>query len=137
MDRTETVIVDVDGTVALRRGRGPYDEKRLGEDLPNEPVIRCVRALAQAGMHVVFVTGRRERTRLQTAIWLRAHVVGDFDLHMRADDDDAPDADVKARMLPAIEHSHRIAMVFDDRDAVVAMWRARGMTCFQVAPGNF
>jgi len=28
-------------------------------------------------------------------------------------------------------------MVFDDRDQVVEMWRANGIPCFQVAPGNF
>lgn len=31
----------------------------------------------------------------------------------------------------------RIAMVFDDRDKVVAMWRRQGLTCLQVAPGDF
>jgi hypothetical protein len=28
-------------------------------------------------------------------------------------------------------------MVYDDRDSVVAMWRAEGVPCFQVAPGGF
>ncbi|WP_435575134.1 hypothetical protein [Burkholderia plantarii] len=31
----------------------------------------------------------------------------------------------------------RIVAVFDDRDSVVAMWRDAGVTCFQVAPGEF
>jgi len=31
----------------------------------------------------------------------------------------------------------RIAGVFEDRDRVVAMWRANGLTCYQVAAGDF
>ena len=30
-----------------------------------------------------------------------------------------------------------VAAVLDDRDSVVAMWRAMGLTCLQVAPGAF
>ena len=30
-----------------------------------------------------------------------------------------------------------ITCVFDDRDKVVQMWRDNGISCFQVAPGNF
>ena len=30
-----------------------------------------------------------------------------------------------------------VVAVFDDRDKVVNMWREVGLTCMQVAPGNF
>jgi hypothetical protein len=30
-----------------------------------------------------------------------------------------------------------IVCVFDDRQKVVDMWRDMGLTCMQVAPGNF
>ena len=30
-----------------------------------------------------------------------------------------------------------VVAVFDDRDKVVKMWREIGLTCMQVAPGNF
>ena len=30
-----------------------------------------------------------------------------------------------------------VAMVFDDRQQVVDMWRYNGLTCFQVADGDF
>lgn len=38
-------LVDIDGTVALRGERGPFDWDRVGEDKPNGPVIAVVRAL--------------------------------------------------------------------------------------------
>lgn len=31
----------------------------------------------------------------------------------------------------------RLVAVFDDRSSVVTMWREHGVTCFQVAPGDF
>jgi hypothetical protein len=30
----------------------------------------------------------------------------------------------------------RLVAVFDDRDKVVAMWRSKGVACFQVAPSS-
>ena len=31
----------------------------------------------------------------------------------------------------------RVLCAYDDRDKVVAAWRAAGVPCFQVAPGDF
>lgn len=31
----------------------------------------------------------------------------------------------------------RVEIVFDDRNSVVKMWRLLGLTCFQVAEGDF
>ena len=36
-----------------------------------------------------------------------------------------------------LEDRERLVAVFDDRKRVVDMWRANGVTCFQVAPGEF
>ena len=30
-----------------------------------------------------------------------------------------------------------IFLLFDDRDCIVELWRSMGMTCFQVAEGEF
>jgi len=35
------------------------------------------------------------------------------------------------------EDKSRLVAVFDDRDRVVKMWRDVGVTCFQVADGEF
>ncbi|WP_026416471.1 hypothetical protein [Actinomadura oligospora] len=49
-------LVDIDGTVALRRPgpdeRAPHDWHRVGEDLPNQPVITVVQALAASGHRI-------------------------------------------------------------------------------------
>ena len=53
--------------------------------------------------------------------------------------DFTPDEVLKRGWLSEIEPPEyaRLTGVFDDRDTVVAMWRAAGVTCFQVAPGGF
>ena len=35
------------------------------------------------------------------------------------------------------DNKDQVLCVFDDRDKVVQMWRDMGLTCMQVAPGNF
>ena len=47
-----------------------------------------------------------------------------------------PDNDLKQGWLDTIGKDN-VAMVFDDRQQVVDMWRQNGLTCFQVADGDF
>ena len=132
-------LVDIDGTVALMSGRSPYDESRVSQDRPNEPVIRVVRALHAAGYRIVFCSGRTDACRADTADWLAAHVGVPYEaLHMRAAGDQRKDSIVKAEIFEKhIKHAYRIVGVLDDRVQVVRMWRALGLTVLQVAEGDF
>lgn len=133
------VVVDVDGTVALMRGRSPYEETRVHEDRPNPPVIAAVRAMYAAGYAVVFCSGRTEACRPATQTWLREHVAVPYAaLHMRPVGDARKDTRVKAEIFDReIRHRWNVVGVFDDRASVVAMWRSLGLTVFAVADGNF
>jgi predicted kinase len=133
------VLVDIDGTVALINGRDPYDMRRVGEDIPNHAVIAAVRAMHAAGHAIVFCTGRNEWCRDETEAWLDLHVGVPYEgLFMRADGDSRRDAIVKEEIFERrIRDRWRVVGVFDDRQAVVRMWRALGLTVFQVAEGDF
>ena len=102
----KTWLVDIDGTLAIKGERGPFDWHRVGEDTPNEPVIEVVRALA-ACSNIVFVSGRMEQCRLKSLDWLHEHVcrsaVACFHapLFMRADGDFRPDTVVKREIFDA------------------------------------
>jgi hypothetical protein len=132
-------IVDIDGTLALRGDRDPYDWDRVGEDQPNPAVVAVVQALFQAGHPIAYVSGRKERCRRQTEMWLAAHV-GYWDdaegLFMRGDHDHRSDVEVK-REIYDWHFAGQVAGVIDDRASVVAMWRSLGLTVFQVAEGDF
>lgn len=137
-DLPPAILVDIDGTVALTNGRSPYDENRVGEDLPNLPVIAVAKALVAQGHALVFMSGRTDGCREATLLWLRQHFAGECVLFMRAAGDSRKDAIIKRELFDAhVRGQWRIACVLDDRNQVVDMWRAMGLTCLQVAPGNF
>lgn len=133
------VLVDLDGTAAVMCDRSPYDETRISEDTPNEPVLAAVRGMRAMGYDVVFCSGRTDGCRAATEAWLNAHTgIPYAALLMRAAGDQRADAIVKRELFDAhIRDQYQVIAVFDDRDSVVAMWRGLGLTVFQVAPGAF
>lgn len=135
-------IVDIDGTLALRGDRSPFDWARVGEDLPNGPVITVVRALISSGQEVRYMSGRMEQCRDATLAWLRQHVESTTlpaDLWMRADGDMRPDQIVKRELFEKrVQGVYEVEGVIDDRDKVVRMWRDElGLTVLQCADGDF
>lgn len=138
-------IVDLDGTLALRGDRSPYDWSRVGEDKPNPPVITVARALAVRSS-LIFMSGRMEQCREPTRMWLHTYLCeGSLGcrcagpLLMRKDGDMRPDQIVKRELFERhVQGLYEVEGVLDDRDKVVRMWREElGLTCLQVAPGAF
>jgi hypothetical protein len=134
------ILVDLDGTVALLR-RNPYDESRVSTDRPNAAVVETVRALVACGHRPVFMSGRTAGCREATTQWLVAHVTQglfEFELHMRALGDNRPDRVVKLELFNKhVRERYDVRVVLDDRNSVVELWRSMGLTCMQVAPGDF
>lgn len=134
-------IVDIDGTLALNTsGRGWYDLERVSEDSPNEVVADLVGDLANVGGYgtPVYCSGRDERSREVTVQWLIDNDLPDGPLFMRPAHDNRQDAIVKRELFDKhIRNNYNVTLVLDDRDQVVKMWRSLGLTCLQVADGNF
>jgi hypothetical protein len=111
------------------------------EDAVNRPIVSLVMA-AQYLCHaeIILVSGRSERYRDVTEYWLRRHGLFIFraKLLMRPLDDRRSDELVKRDLYDQhVKPFYRVLYVFDDRDKVVKMWRDLGLTCLQVAEGNF
>lgn len=138
-DKPRAWIVDIDGTLALKGERGPFDWHRVGEDTPNDPVVSIVRALVRDGHRMIYVSGRMEQCRTATIAWLNGCLIDAIHLHMRPDDDYRPDDVLKREIYEKeIRDRYEIVGVIDDRARVVRMWRDElGLTCIQVAPGEF
>lgn len=135
---TPAILVDIDGTLALHNGRSPYDLTRCGDDLPNQAVIEAVRAAYDAGLDVVYLSGREDVARDDTKAWLDRHVGIPGPLHMRAATDKRKDSIVKRELFDQhVRDTYDVRYVLDDRNQVVAMWRSLGLTVFQVADGAF
>lgn len=140
IDGPATYLVDIDGTLALRGDRGPFDWERVGEDRPNEPVIQLLEALDRTGLfQFLFLSGRSELCRDLTEQWLAEEVDVDYGrLFMREAGDNRPDQVVKQEIFDReIRERYNVVGVFDDRNKVVAMWRSLGLQVFQVADGDF
>ena len=60
-------------------------------------------------------------------------------LTMRPDGDYTNDCTLKLNWLTnmSIKDRERLMGVFEDRQGVVDMWRRNGVTCFQVAKGDY
>lgn len=87
---------------------------------------------------IYFVTGRSEECASQTIRWLQDQGFMNPLIEMRPDGDHRADNIVKGEMLDRImQMGWSPIMAFEDRDQVVKMWRARGVPCCQVAPGDF
>lgn len=132
-------IVDVDGTIAQRVDRSPFDWDRVDEDLPKWDVINMVKALS-TNYNIVFVSGRDAVCREKTLKWIKEHFGwSDITLFMRPEGNDQKDSIIKKNIFfDKVNPQYYIDLVVDDRDQVVQMWREEmGLTCVQVAYGNF
>jgi len=150
----KNVIFDLDGTLALIDDRRVvstkpdgkinwdifFDPKNIDLDKPNLPVIKMAQLLKQQGFRIVILSGRLKTTKDATTQWLKKFDVPFDVIKMRPDSNDfkfMPDDDLKQGWLDSLFPDNSIFAVFDDRNKVVDMWRRNGLTCFQVAEGNF
>lgn len=141
MTKPRAVIFDIDGTIAKRDkgplGRDPYDMTRVGEDMPNMPVIVMAQLVhhnrtPEEDVQLIFVSGRDESARQATEVWLRQYFEPGYQLYMREENDMRPDETIKFLLLQHLQQTWEIIAAFDDRNRVVDMWRANEITCFQV-----
>lgn len=150
-------IFDIDGTIALiGHRRHMLDDKNdsyrwrsfyaaCDKDEPNLPVIDTMERLRFSGAEIWFFSGRSSEVKGKTIAWLIANtsfIASDFEqdiLTMREEGECTPDDALKRRWLDNMLTDDRLRLfaVFDDRDRVVNMWREAGVTCYQVAPGEF
>lgn len=142
------VIFDIDGTLAIRGDRSPYDWKKVGEDELNRIVFhhymlwkkniydKCPEGHGRFAKIIIF-TGRDACCEEETRKWLDENIIYYEHLYMRPEGNLQKDSLIKYQMLQNIKDKYNVVMVYDDRDQVVKMWREIGLTCFQVANGNF
>ncbi|MEU2261539.1 AAA family ATPase [Streptomyces sp. NPDC019645] len=133
------VMCDIDGTLALRGDRGPYDFTRCEEDLLNVSVRDALGAFRRAdGDVIVLLSGRGEEHRERTEAWLERHDVPYDELWMRAAGDPRRDDVVKAELFDRhVRSRFAVRVSLDDRDRVVAVWRRMGLPTWQVNYGSF
>lgn len=134
------LICDLDGTLALLNGRNPYDASNCDEnDSINIPVAETVRAYFKMGYAILFCSGREDKYKPQTIRFIEKYLPDmQYALFMRQSGDRRKDSIIKDQIFKEnITGKYNVLFALDDRNQVVEYWRSRGLTCFQVAPGNF
>ena len=142
------VIFDVDGTLMDIDHRRRFLDGSMGkkdwqgfvnatkDDKPKLQSHFVAKALKAQGNRINILTGRNQAQHDITALQLRD--IPYDTMIMRPDDNYDADQDLKAGMLDHLKTlGYNPTLVFDDRDAVVDMWRKKGLICCQVAPGDF
>ena len=145
----QTIIFDVDGTIADCEHRRHHVSQRPSDwtafkaatvfDTPVEWVCEIAKRHIARGDDVAFFSARNESqrgvTETQISEWIGD---GHKGLFLRPDGDFRPDEEFKSDLADKFEEfGGKIDLVYDDRNKVVAMWKARGITVVQVAEGDF
>ena len=141
-DLNPVIVVDLDGTVAMKSDRSPYDYSRVYEDSVVEDVMEVVQSVVNRPEKVdlVFLSGRNESCREQTTKWIddKLNLSVPYDLHMRpSTEPNDPDFYVKDRLFEKHLSHRRVYCILDDRRQVVQSWRTKGVTCLDVAGNKF
>ena len=140
------VIFDLDGTLCdishrLHFVTGPrktrdYDAffAACGDDKPKWPILHTFDALISGGHRIEIWSGRSDQVWEQTTRWLDENAgIGRYLSRMRPHGDYRSDVDLKRQWLvEERENGNTPDLVFDDRQRLVDMWRAEGITCCQV-----
>lgn len=139
------VVFDLDGTLANTDHRAHLVDRKRGKpdwrafyaacdrDTAHHHIVAVAHALHIAGHRVEIWSGRSDEVRKKTETWLSVYDLDIFPIRMRVEGDYTPDDVLKRSWLV----DGKPDLIFDDRAKVVAMWRAEGIPCCQVADGDF
>ena len=131
------VVCDIDGTLAIKGDRSPYDWKNVGVDAVNQDVAGLFGMLG-SGITKIIISGRDGSCRAETEKWLDDNCISYDVLLMRTTNDNRKDSVIKRELYEAnIKDKYNVLFCLDDRDSVVELWRSLGLTCMQVNWGDF
>jgi predicted kinase len=152
-NKPKCILVDIDGTLALRTNRSPFEYEKVESDDCDFRMVELINSIKEnCDYDIIFVTGREDigRSRECTSRWLTKYfgeeeiitknvgVTTNWTLKMRAAGDKRSDDIVKREIYEQkIAPWRTVVAVFDDRNKVVNMWRELGLLCLQVYPGDF
>lgn len=137
------IICDLDGTLAHMTNRGPFDWDKVVNDEPDfniwEILLRFNNVMpVSKKVQIIVLSGRDSVCRTKTMEWLGMFDIPYDKLFMRPKGDMRKDSIVKKEIFDKrIKNKYDVQFVLDDRNQVVEMWRNIGLTCLQVAEGDF
>ncbi|MEU5403542.1 hypothetical protein ABZ348_30110 [Streptomyces sp. NPDC005963] len=139
-DRRPLAIFDLDGTLADSAHRQHFLERAprdwdaffaaAPDDPPLDEGVRLCLAAAEE-CEVVYLTGRPDRCREDTVVWLAAQGLPTGAVHMRRNGDRRPARTTKLEVLTRLGRRREVRMLVDDDVLVCIAARRAG---FRVVP---
>lgn len=149
-EKQNCIIVDIDGTLAKMKDRGPYDEHLVYNDDVRKHVLTVVLSLMQTmeDLKVFVFSGRSDRAFDETVRWLNdkcglfvensstnsIQPECNVELHMRKSNDNRRDCFVKNDMFDySVKDRYNVMAIFDDRPQVIReCWKVLNLPVFNV-----
>ena len=132
VSKPKVILVDIDGTIASKGSRSPFDWSKVGEDTPRcfiiDLIYSCIEQRSCKGELItpIFLSGRDSVCRYNTLDWLQnqfATPKHNIELFMRKEGDMRKDTVVKEEIFwDKIAENYNVIAVFDDRPSVIEMW---------------
>lgn len=136
LSSSNIALVDIDGTVAIKCDRSPFEYNKADNDTPNQYVIDTINALYETKRidYIQFLSGRESYSYELTRNWLIKH---GFDmtkhrLLMRRTSDHRRDSVIKNEIYESCLKQNNIKYLFDDRNQVIDMWWDNKLPVFHV-----
>lgn len=135
------ILCDIDGTIANNDHRQHFLEGKkdwdgffseLINDEPIFPIINKVIEEHNTGKDIVFLTGRPERYRYSTTLWLKEYFNFELKILMRKDNDQNNKLKVKKEIFEENFKAEEIAYIIDNDNDLVSMWSSMGIKTVKV-----
>ena len=136
MPDKKIILCDIDGTVANNNHRQHFLEGKkdwdgfFSELINDEPIIKIIEkinAYHDAGNNIIFLTGRPEKYRYSTTLWLKENFDFEFKLLMRKNNDYRNKLEVKEEIFNENFLSNDIEYIFDNDIDLIEMWNEKGI----------
>ena len=135
------ILCDIDGTIANNDHRQHFLEGKkdwdgffseLVNDLPIQIIIDKVIQEQANGKEIVFLTGRPERYRYSTTLWLKEYFNFEFKLLMRKDGDRRNKLEIKKEIFEKNFKPDDIYCVFENDYDLIKMWEGLTLETIRV-----
>ncbi len=132
-ERTAVAVFDLDGVLADTRHRMHFIARRRDwkgffaaavDDPPHPEGLAAARTAVDAGLGVVYLSGRPESCRRDTEQWLREHDAPSGPVLLRPSGDHRPAEQLKVGILRTLARRHHLRLLVDDDPRVVAAVQA-------------
>lgn len=135
--KSNAILVDLDGTLALTGDRGIFDWKSVGVDRVNWIVADIVKMNYDKGNYIILMSGRDSICRRETEEWLKKWNIPYNRLYMRAENDNRKDSIVKLELFDRyVRHNFNVLYAIDDRKQVLQLWNDIGLQTLNVGHIN-